>query len=258
MEAAEARAAGWVAEREDLQAERERLQKALEAKDELLREEVSNNAGLAVDLKQTQAEVARLREGAAEEAAQNAHLSADLDRARAALVGMEKDLLSSRGLSKRLLAKRNEARGQLEVALREKAAELESALARQKTELKEKYVTELKAITKEEVQLPGIRDRGWELGWKAALRKAGVPGDNPMLRNPPKFPSSDSDLHAIITSPPVRAPEALQAPPEAAPDASVPEASAVVFEATSAAPEASAVVIEAPPEIDCNVEAATL
>ena len=32
MEAAEARAAGWVAERADLQAERERLQKALEAK----------------------------------------------------------------------------------------------------------------------------------------------------------------------------------------------------------------------------------
>eukprot|EP00268_Persea_americana_P041533 TRINITY_DN41438_c0_g1_i1.p1 TRINITY_DN41438_c0_g1~~TRINITY_DN41438_c0_g1_i1.p1 ORF type:complete len:168 (+),score=28.40 TRINITY_DN41438_c0_g1_i1:32-505(+) len=95
MEAAEARAASWVAEREDLQAER-----ALEAKDELLREEVSKNAGLAVDLEHTQAEVARLRE----EAAQNAHLSTDLDGARAALVRMEKDLLSSRGLSKRQLA----------------------------------------------------------------------------------------------------------------------------------------------------------
>ena len=69
MEAVEARAAGWVAEKVDLQAERERLQKALEAKDELLREEVSKNTGLAVDLEQTQAEVARLREEADEEAA---------------------------------------------------------------------------------------------------------------------------------------------------------------------------------------------
>ena len=208
---------------------------------------------------------------------------------------MEKDLLPSRGPSKRLLTERNEARGKLEVALREKAAELESTLARQKTKLEEKYATELKAITEEEVQqlaanykeqLPGIRDRGWELGWKAALRKAGVPGDNTMLRNPPKFLSSDSDLLAIIASPPVpgsspqappvvsaeacavmaseatptavAAPEALQAPPKAAPEATVLEASAVISEAASAAPEASEVVTEAPPEIDCNVEAAAL
>ena len=156
-------------------------------------------------------------------------------------------------------------------------------------------MTELNAITEEEVQelaanykaqLPGIQDRGWELGWKATLRKARVPGDNPMFRNPPKFPSSDSDLRAIISSPPVpgqspqappvasaearsvvppdplptvvAAPQALQAPPEAAPEAPIPEASAVVFEVTSAASEAIAVVIEAPPEIDCNVEAAAL
>ena len=36
LDVAEARAAGWAAEREDLQVERERLQKGLEAKDELL------------------------------------------------------------------------------------------------------------------------------------------------------------------------------------------------------------------------------
>ena len=50
MEAAETRAAGWAAERVNLHAERERLQKALEAKDELLREKVSKNAVLATDL----------------------------------------------------------------------------------------------------------------------------------------------------------------------------------------------------------------
>ncbi|XXG82192.1 hypothetical protein AAC387_Pa10g0191 [Persea americana] len=63
MEAAEAKAADWAAEREKLQAEREQLQterealqKALEAKDRLLREEASKSAGLAADLEQAQAE----------------------------------------------------------------------------------------------------------------------------------------------------------------------------------------------------------
>ena len=81
---------------------------------------------------------------------------------------LEKDLLSSRGLSTRLVAERNEARGQLEVARREKAAELESALARREAELKEQYLAEHNAAMGEEVgrlaaeykaQLPGIRDR---------------------------------------------------------------------------------------------------
>ena len=65
---AEAKAAGWAAEREDLQAERERLQKALKAKDELLREEVSKNAGFAADLEQALAGVVYLREEAEEAA----------------------------------------------------------------------------------------------------------------------------------------------------------------------------------------------
>ena len=56
----------------------------------------------------------------------------------------------------------------LDVALREKAAELESALAKQKAELEEKYVAELDDVMGEEsrklaadykAQLPGIRDR---------------------------------------------------------------------------------------------------
>ena len=62
--------------------------------------------------------------------AQNTLVSADLGVARASLVRLEKDLLSSHGLSTRLAVERNEARDQLEVTQREKAAELESALAR--------------------------------------------------------------------------------------------------------------------------------
>eukprot|EP00268_Persea_americana_P002869 TRINITY_DN10871_c0_g1_i12.p1 TRINITY_DN10871_c0_g1~~TRINITY_DN10871_c0_g1_i12.p1 ORF type:complete len:162 (+),score=25.31 TRINITY_DN10871_c0_g1_i12:33-488(+) len=137
-------------------------------------------------------------------------------------------------------------------------------------------------------QLPGIRDRAWELGWKAALRKAGTAEDSPLFLNPPKFSCSDSELAAVSqvssnppsqTSPeasaapgvPRKAPAAsadpessqviavVEAPREAvAPEVSVSEAGATVPEATPTAPEASAVVAEVPPEIDCNVEAATL
>ena len=73
-------------------------------------------------------------------------------------------------------------------------------------------------------QLLGIRDGAWELGWKAALRKVGVPGDNPTVRNPPKFPSSDSDLLSIVDSPLVlgissQAPPPASAAPEATSEA---------------------------------------
>ena len=55
------------------------------------------------------------------------------------------------------------------------------------------------------------------------------------------------------------APEVVQTPLEAtAPEATIPEASAVVSKATSTAPDASAVVTVVAPEIDCNVEAAAL
>ena len=125
-------------------------------------------------------------------------------------------------------------------------------------------------------QLPGIRDRAWELGWKAALQKAGVPEDSPLFLNAPRFSCSDPGLAAVsqVSSDPpsqscpeaTAAPEALQEAPAASADpedcqvAAVveipPEAAVVVPEAAPAAPEASAV--EVPPEIDCNVEAAAL
>ena len=136
-------------------------------------------------------------------------------------------------------------------------------------------------------QLPGIRDRAWELGWKAALHKAGVPEDSPLFLNPPNFSCSDSGLVAVsqvFNLPSQACPEAnaapgvpqeavaasadpegcqmtavVEAPPEAvAPEASIPEAGMAVPEAIPTAPEASVVVAEVPPEIDCNVEAAAL
>ena len=66
----------------------------------------------------------------------------------------------------------------------EKAAELESALVKQKAELEEKYGAEFDAAMEEELQkvttnykalLQRIQDRAWVLGWKAALTKVGVP-----------------------------------------------------------------------------------
>ena len=211
--------------------------------------------------------------------AQNTLLSADLGVARATLVRLEKDLLSSHGLSTQLAAERNEARGQLEVARREKAAELESALARREAEHNTAMGEEVGRLAAEyKAQLPGIWDRAWELGWKAALKKAGVLGNSPIFRNPPNFPRSDSELQAISSPLPGPSSQACpevsaasEVPPKAPPIASAVseappapevvlaplEASAVISEATTpAAPEASTVATEAPPEIDCNVEAA--
>ena len=140
----------------------------------------------------------------------------------------------------------------MEIARNEKAAEIESALAKQKAELEEKYGAELDTVMEEaqklaadyRTQLPGIQDRAWELGWKAALRKDGVPGDSLVFRNPLKFSSSDSDLHSIIDSPLATSPSS-QAPPAAN---AGPEASAAV-------PSNSEVPPEAPPVADAAPEA---
>ncbi|XXG47174.1 hypothetical protein AAC387_Pa02g1857 [Persea americana] len=175
------------------------------------------------------------------------------------------------------------------MVLRGKAAEIESALAKQEARLKEEFLAEHDSIMGEvgrlsadyKAQPPGIQDRAWELGWKASLKKVGVPEDSPLFQNPPRFPCSDSELIAVSRAsphlPPQACPEASaapEAPPEApvananpedshaptvveapleavAPKASVPEAGAVVSEVTPTAPEA-------PSEIDCNVEAAAL
>ena len=68
-------------------AEKEELRKALEAKDELLKEEASKNASLAADLEKAQAEVGQLRE----DASQSASLTADLEKAQAEVEELEAD-----------------------------------------------------------------------------------------------------------------------------------------------------------------------
>ncbi|XXG67556.1 hypothetical protein AAC387_Pa06g0878 [Persea americana] len=124
MEVAEAKGASWAAERE-------KLQKSLEAKDGILKEEASRNASLA----------------------------ADLD-ARAELVRLEEELQSSRRVNKQLISQRNEVKGQLEITRKEKAAELESTLAKQKAEFNVVMGEEaLKLAADYRAQLLGIRDR---------------------------------------------------------------------------------------------------
>ncbi|XXG59959.1 hypothetical protein AAC387_Pa04g1956 [Persea americana] len=161
-ERAEAKAAEWVAEKE-------KLQKALEAKDGLLKEAASKNASLAADLEHAHVELGQLREEAKEGAIQSATLAADLDKAQA----------------------------------------------------------------------ERIWDRAWELGWKAALRKVGVPGDDPAFRYPPKFPSSGSVLLSIVDPPSASGPSS-EAPLAAS---VVPEACQAISEATPTDPEA--VLLEA-------------
>ena len=160
-----ARATEWVAEKE-------KLQKSLEANDGLLKEAVSKNAGLVVDLEKAQAEVGQLREEAKEGAIQNATLFADLDKALSSVEELEADAEMLRRGNTDLATDARLARRQLEDALKEKAAELESALAKQKAKLEEKYRVDFDAAIEEEVrrlaadyraQLPGIRDQAWEL-----------------------------------------------------------------------------------------------
>ncbi|XXG47104.1 hypothetical protein AAC387_Pa02g1803 [Persea americana] len=90
------------------------------------------------------------------------------------------------------------------MALEGKAAELARALKDQEAKLKEEYLAEHESVMNEEVgkltadykaQLPGIRDKAWTLGWRAALKRVGVPTDSPIFQNSPRFPRSDSELH---------------------------------------------------------------
>ncbi|KAJ8623416.1 hypothetical protein MRB53_031945 [Persea americana] len=280
LDAAEARAAEWVVERDELQA-------SLASKEAALAEVTAKNADLVVDFEESKVKVQRFKDELEDEKVQNQHLSSELDDLRVATKRLEDDLESAKGTNRRLLSQRNQAQGSLETALREKAAEIESALAKQEARLKEEFLAEHDSIMEEEVdklsadykaQLPGIRDRAWELGWKAALHKAGVPEDSPLFLNAPRFSCSDPGLAAVSqvsSDPPSQScPEANAAPgaPQEAPVVGadpegcqvaavveVPsEAAVVVPEAAPTATEASAVAAEVPPEIDCNVEAAAL
>ncbi|XXG54674.1 hypothetical protein AAC387_Pa03g2493 [Persea americana] len=296
LDAAEARAAEWVVERDELQA-------SMASKDATLAEVTAKNADLVVDFEESKVEVQRLKDELEDEKVQNQHLSSELDDLRAAVKQLEDELKSTKGTNRRLLSERKQAQGSLEVALREKAAEVESALAKQEARLKKEFLAEHDSIMEEEVgkltadykaQLPGIRDRAWELGWKAALHEAGVPEDSPLFVSLPSFPCPDpgplAAVSQVSSDPPSQScpeanaapevppsqscPEANAAPevPQGAPVVSAdsgdcqvaavvevsPEAAVVVPETAPATTEVSTVAAEVPPEIDCNVEAAAL
>ena len=96
-------------------------------------------------------------------------------------------------------------------------------------------------------QLPGIRDRAWTLGWKAASKRVGVSMDSPIFWNPPRFPRSDSELRAVSEYAPVPSASEVAPAPSALEVAPTP---LVVPETASAVPSESAT------ETDCNKEAA--
>ena len=83
LDAAEARAAAWAAEKEE-------LLKSLSAKDATLAEEASRNAELFAELDAKRALAEHLKEKAKEEADQNAHLSFELDKVRLCCRGRRK------------------------------------------------------------------------------------------------------------------------------------------------------------------------
>ena len=78
------------------------------------------------------------------------HLASELDDLRTEVVQLEEDLRDDRGTNKRLLSQLDMAQGSLEMALRGKAAEIESTLARQEAMLKEEFLAEHNSIIGEE------------------------------------------------------------------------------------------------------------
>ena len=249
LDAAEARAAVWAAEKEE-------LLKSLAAKDATLEEEASKNADLLAELDAARALAEHLKEEAKEAADQNAHLSWELDEVRLASSRQEEDMQMLRGTNKRLISEKKLAERKLEMALEGKAAELALALKGQEAKLKEEYLAEHEAVMNEEVnklaadykaQLPGIRDKAWTLGWKAALKKVGVPTDSPIFQNSPRFPRSDSELRAVSEFAPV---------PPASEVASAPSSLEVAPAPPVVPATASAVPSESVTGTNCNKRAA--
>ncbi|XXG88079.1 hypothetical protein AAC387_Pa12g0338 [Persea americana] len=213
LDAAEARAADWAAEKE-------LLLKSLAARDAALEEEARKKEDLLAELDAERALAEHLKEEAKQAVDQNVQLSWKLDEVRLASSRREEDMKMLRGTNSRLISERKLAETKLEMALDGKAAELARALRDQEARLKEEYVAEHESVMNEEVsklaadykaQLPGIREKAWALGWKAALRRVGVPPDSPIFQNSPRFPRSDSELRAVSGIAP--APSASEVPP---------------------------------------------
>ena len=144
LDAAEVREAEWVVERDELRA-------SVASKDATLAEVAARNAGLVFDFEESMVEVQRLKDELAEEKSQNLHLATELDDLRIAAKRLENDLESAKGTNRKLLSQRNQAQGSLEMALREKAAEIESALAKQEARLKEEFLAEHDSVMGAEV-----------------------------------------------------------------------------------------------------------
>lgn len=105
-----------------------------------------------------------------------------------------------------------------------------SALERQKAEFEENVQAEVDAaytegareVTAEyRAQVHRIRQRAWELRWRAALKKARISKDDPDFKNPPKFQSSDpgSSSDPGLSSEPAIEADASQANPKTRPEA---------------------------------------
>ena len=235
LDAAEARAADWATEKEE-------LLKSLAARDAALEEEARKKEDLLAELDAERALAEHLKEEAKQAVDQNVQLSWKLDEVRLASSRREEDMKMLRGTNSRLISERKLAERKLEMALDGKAAELARALKDQEARLKEEYVAEHESVMNEEVsklaadykaQLPGIREKAWALGWKAALRRVGVPPDSPIFQNSPRFPRSDSELRAVSGIAP--APSASEVPL-----ATVAPAPPVAPEAAPAVPSKSA------------------
>ena len=97
LDEAEARAAEWVVERDELRA-------SLASKEAALAEVTAKNADLVVDFEESKVEAQRFKDELEDEKVQNQHLSSELDDLRVATKRLEDDLESAKGTNRRLLS----------------------------------------------------------------------------------------------------------------------------------------------------------
>ena len=90
-----------------------------------------------------------------------------IDDLRIAVRRLEDDLQTAKGTNRRLHSQRNQAQGSLEMVLRGKAPEIESALAKQEARLKEEFLAEHNSIM-------GRRSTGCPLTTRLSCRGSGT------------------------------------------------------------------------------------
>ena len=133
----------------------------------------------------------------------NVSLGADLETAVAEGNRLKDEMETQEKLAADLVATLEKQRVVSESALKKQKAEAEKNL---QAEAEAAYREGAQEVTMHyEAQVLNISQEVWELGWRAAMKEAGVSEDHPAYKNPSKFPTRILDRPL----PPVRPPKPM-------------------------------------------------